>query len=62
MRSPEYLALKKKENKTETEWELLKAVSVLRMIGECVTDASKHEQESGYFIDQIRQHLNDNDF
>lgn len=62
MNSPEYLALKKKENKTPTEWELLKAVSTLRLISECVTDASKHVDYSENYINRIREHLNDNDY
>lgn len=62
MRSLEYNALKKKPNKTETEWELLKAVSTLRVIAETVTVASKHEESGDFYINQIREHLNDNDY
>lgn len=62
MNSVQYRALKKKEDKTETEWELLKAVSTLRLISETVTIASKHEKSSDFYIDQIREHLNDNDY
>lgn len=62
MRSKAYLALQKKENKTEAEWELLKAVSTLLLISGCVTDAAKHENDSAYYIERIRKHLADNDY
>lgn len=57
-----YLKLKKKEDKTEVEWELLKSEGVLRIISELVTDADKHDKEPRYFIDQIRDCLNENNY
>lgn len=57
-----YLKLKKKENKTEVEWELLKSEGILRTVREFITDADKHDKEPRYFIDRIREYLRENDY
>lgn len=59
MDATDYFALKKKEDKTETEWELLKATQALRAIGELVTDATKGQLDHADAIAAIRERLKD---
>lgn len=57
MKSMDYFKLKKKENKSEVEWELLKAEQTLRAVGELVTDATKGMLEGDEAIRLIRERL-----
>jgi hypothetical protein len=57
METTDYLKLKKKEDKTEVEWELLKSVQALRAIGEIVTDTTKERMSNGEAIRAIRERL-----
>lgn len=57
-----YFELKKKEEKTEAEWELLKTEGILRTVSEFITDADKHDRDPRYYIDRIREYLRENDY